>query len=160
MAMTSILFVCSGNVFRSMTAEYALRELLPAEGLISVSSAGIEARHFKVRPEVSSYLLSRGYDVSGHVPRRITKELIEQSTFTVAMSLNHRDYIRTNYGIAVPLFNGFCFDRDEALLDVDEMYTDWEQKEDQSRRYIRSVIDYLIDSMPRFYHRLQQKLIG
>ena len=40
----SILFVCTGNIFRSVTAEYALKSRLGAGTSCVVSSAGIDAK--------------------------------------------------------------------------------------------------------------------
>ncbi|TMH71623.1 MAG: low molecular weight phosphotyrosine protein phosphatase, partial [Betaproteobacteria bacterium] len=36
-----VLFVCTGNIFRSLTAEYALRRELGAQSAVAVASAGI-----------------------------------------------------------------------------------------------------------------------
>jgi len=41
--LKSILFICSGNIFRSMVAEYALKSLLGPSSPYIVGSAGIEA---------------------------------------------------------------------------------------------------------------------
>ena len=54
--MTSILFVCTGNIFRSMTAEYALRARLSAQSSIRVSSAGIQARPQEMHPDIRTFL--------------------------------------------------------------------------------------------------------
>lgn len=40
----SILFVCTGNIFRSLTAEYALKQYLGPQGMDCVGSAGSEAQ--------------------------------------------------------------------------------------------------------------------
>lgn len=40
----SILFVCTGNIFRSLVAEYALKRYLGPQGLYCVGSARIEAK--------------------------------------------------------------------------------------------------------------------
>ena len=47
-----ILFVCKGNIFRSVTAEYSLRKYLFDNNIndVIVSSAGIEAKKEKINP--------------------------------------------------------------------------------------------------------------
>jgi protein-tyrosine-phosphatase len=40
--MRRVLFVCTGNIFRSLAAEHALRKLLPQDGRIAVGSAAID----------------------------------------------------------------------------------------------------------------------
>ncbi len=69
-----VLFVCTGNIFRSLTAEYALRDVLGARRDIIVASAGTEDYPYEVRPLVRDYLLTRGFDVSGHRRRTLTQQ--------------------------------------------------------------------------------------
>lgn len=45
-----MLFVCTGNIFRSLTAEHALRRALQARTGIHVSSAGTDDYPHVVRP--------------------------------------------------------------------------------------------------------------
>ena len=42
--LQSVLFVCTGNIFRSVTAEYALKARLDPGTSCVVSSAGIDAK--------------------------------------------------------------------------------------------------------------------
>ncbi len=62
--MTSILFVCSGNIFRSLVAEYALKAQLGSRVGYLIGSAGIEALPQEIHPVVLArtiheYLLRR-----------------------------------------------------------------------------------------------------
>jgi protein-tyrosine phosphatase len=54
--MPSILFVCTGNIFRSLTAEYALKAMLDPRSPIHVSSAGTVALLQAMHPDVRAYL--------------------------------------------------------------------------------------------------------
>ncbi len=67
--MRRVLFVCTVNIFRSLTAEYALRHVLGARSDITVASAGTQDFPHVVRPFVKDYLLARGLDVSRHCRR-------------------------------------------------------------------------------------------
>jgi protein-tyrosine-phosphatase len=60
--MPRALFVCTGNAFRSLTAEFALRKALGTSGGIIVASAGTADIQFAVRPFVADYLFSRSAD--------------------------------------------------------------------------------------------------
>ncbi|HBH81286.1 MAG TPA: hypothetical protein DDY39_15800, partial [Nitrospira sp.] len=71
----SILFVCTGNVFRSMAAEYALRAQQEEPLAYYVESAGIEAKPQKVHPIILNRLRLKGTDPSAHTPRALTQEL-------------------------------------------------------------------------------------
>ena len=106
--MRQVLFVCTGNVFRSLTAEYALRAALNGRAGIAVASAGTADYAHTVMPEIREYLLSRGLDVSAHRRRTLTQAMVEEAHLVVAMSLDHRDFIRERFGRSVPLFLECC----------------------------------------------------
>ena len=58
--MTSILFVCSGNIFRSLVAEYALKAQLGSRVGYLIGSAGIEALPQEIHPVVLAGLREKG----------------------------------------------------------------------------------------------------
>ena len=64
--MHKILFVCSGNIFRSMSAEYVCKKFLVGNRvtLYDVSSAGITARPQLPLPATTEALTSFGIDCS------------------------------------------------------------------------------------------------
>jgi protein-tyrosine phosphatase len=70
--MKSILFVCTGNIFRSMTAEYALKAALGSQPAYLVSSAGTEAMPQEMSSYLRQRLLERDLDPTGHRQRRVT----------------------------------------------------------------------------------------
>jgi hypothetical protein len=70
--MKRVLFVCTGNIFRSLTAERGLRHALQDRADIHVSSAGTVDFPHVVRPNVRDYLLAKGFDVSRHQRRTLT----------------------------------------------------------------------------------------
>lgn len=154
-----VLFVCTGNIFRSMTAEYALRSLLGSESVLTVRSAGIVADPAQVAPFVADYLRSRGLDVSPHRQTRIDAAAVSAEGLVVAMGLNHLQFIREKFGINVPLFNEVCFGLEQGVLDVDEMYPDWGSRIDEARAYARTVIDHICDAMPLFISRMDDYLL-
>src|SRR5690348_7753918 len=90
----TVLFVCTGNIFRSLTADVALRALLAHRADVHVSSAGTDDFPHEVRPRVSSYLRTKGFDVSAHRRRTLTQALVDGSDLVVAMSTDHQELIR------------------------------------------------------------------
>jgi protein-tyrosine phosphatase len=154
MGMRSILFICSGNVFRSLVAEYALKALLPADAGYRVGSAGIEAIPQPVPPWILDRLREKGADATGHVPRRLTRVMLEEAALPVAMGLNHREFISREFRRDVPLFNEVCFQRLEPILDVGEAVPDWETNARASEDYALWVIDYIWSAMPTFLSKL------
>jgi len=152
--MTSILFICSGNIFRSMVAEYALKSLLGPTSPYIVGSAGIEALPAIIHPVIAEYLLAKGSDLSNHVPRKLSRDLLDEATLPVAMGLNHSEFIRQQFSRDVRLFNEICFQKREPILDLHEAIPDWQLNLVASRDYVVSVIDYIWDTMPIFLSTL------
>jgi protein-tyrosine phosphatase len=152
----SILFVCTGNVFRSMAAEYALRAQQEDPSAYHVESAGIEAKSPKVHPVILNRLRLKGTDPSAHLPRLLTTELIQRSDLIIAMGLGHREFIQSKFGLNVPLFNEVAFGEESPILDLHEALPNWERDIVEAREYVESVIDQIWDSIPALKARLSQ----
>jgi protein-tyrosine phosphatase len=155
--MTSILFICSGNIFRSMVAEYALKSLLGPSSPYIVGSAGTEARPQPIHPLIRERLMAQGSDPSNHIARKLTQELLDGVTLPVAMGFNHRDCIRQRFNRDVRLFNEICFQKCEPILDLHEAIPDWQVNLEASRDYVLSVIDYIWSTMPIFLASLPER---
>lgn len=152
--MKTILFVCTGNVFRSLVAECALKTLVGSAGPYLVGSAGTAAQPQAVHPLVLDCLRARGADPSGHVPRPLTRELLDAADLPVAMGLDHQDFIRRHFGRNVPLFNEVCCRRAEPVLDVSEAVPNWQTDPATARAHVLSVIEHIWTAMPDFLARV------
>jgi protein-tyrosine phosphatase len=152
--VNSILFICTGNVFRSVVAEYALKTRLGPASPYEIGSAGTEALPHPIPTLIHHRLLEKGADPSQHVQRRLTQELLERTDLVVAMGLNHREFIRRHFRREALLFNQVCFQREEPVWDVHEAVPQWDLNVVAARDYMLSVIDYLWDAMPAFLARL------
>jgi protein-tyrosine phosphatase len=150
----SILFVCTGNVFRSMVAEHALRAQLGPESGYLVGSAGIEAKPQTIHPVILARMMQKGADPSRHVQRMLTQEMVDHTDLIIAMGQNHHDFIQRNFGRTVPLFNEVSFGTDVPILDLHEAMPDWEQNLRGARDYIESVIDHIWNAVPPLVTRL------
>ena len=95
--MHRVLFVCTGNIFRSLTAEYALRQVLGTRSDITVASAGTEDFPHVVNPYVRDYLLTRGLDVSRHCRRTLTAQILQEPGPVIAMSTEHRSLLAERF---------------------------------------------------------------
>jgi protein-tyrosine-phosphatase len=116
--MPSILFVCTGNIFRSMTAEYALKAVLDSRSPTRVSSAGTVALPQAMHPAVRAYVVQRGIDPSHHHQRKVSAELLNVSDLVIAMSTDHQAFLFETFQYRAPLFHDVCHGRSEPLLDV------------------------------------------
>ena len=150
----SILFVCTGNVFRSVAAEYALRAQLGRHSSYRVESAGIEAKPKTIHPVISNRLIQKGTDPSAHVPQALTKALVDRNDLIIAMGLGHREFIHKQFGLNVPLFNEVSFGEETPILDLHEALPNWERDINEARAYVESVIDHIWESVPALMARL------
>ena len=151
----SVLFVCTGNIFRSITAEHALKaRLVPGTNCV-VSSAGIDAKPQCMHAWVQDRLREKGADLTTHIPRQLTKELIEAADLVIAMGRNHQVFVREQFGRDVPLFNQICLGRDQPILDLHEVIPDWETDHERAAAYVCSVIDIIWAAAPALLSRLR-----
>lgn len=152
--MDRILFVCTGNIFRSLTAERGLRRALGDGSRIQVSSAGTEDFPHIVMDVVREYLLTKGLDVTSHQRRTLTAAICDESTLIVAMSDDHQRYIQQEFGRTVPLFTEVCGLAAQPLLDVDDVVPDFATNHVAAQKFIHSTIDRILDLTPKFAERL------
>jgi protein-tyrosine phosphatase len=152
----SILFVCTGNVFRSMAAEYAMRAQICLQSSYRVESAGIKAKPQTIHPIISNRLIAKGTDPSPHIPRLLTRELIDRADLVIAMGRDHREFIQKQFGLKVPLFNEVSVGEDTPILDLHEALPNWERDIHEARAYVESVIDHIWESVPALMARLPQ----
>lgn len=94
--MVKVLFVCTGNICRSPTADGVFRALVAAEGLagrIGVDSAGTHAYHVGEPPDRRSAAAARrrGYELEDLRARQLTKEDFEAFDLLLAMDRGHLD---------------------------------------------------------------------
>lgn len=94
-----ILFVCTGNICRSASAELLLRHWAAQRGLaVEVRSAGIAAEGWYEVPEHAKKLLAaEGVPPFTHKPQLLTREQLRWADVVFAMAENHRDYISELY---------------------------------------------------------------
>ena len=93
--MTDILLVCTGNICRSPMAEALLGTMLaPGNPEVTVGSAGTGAWDGTPASE-GAYLVSleHGLDLSSHVARLLTRDLVEEASLIITMARHHRSRV-------------------------------------------------------------------
>ncbi|MGQ9370915.1 low molecular weight protein-tyrosine-phosphatase [Azospirillum sp. ST 5-10] len=97
--MVRVLFVCTGNICRSPTAEGVFRHLVRAAGLddrIATDSAGTTDYHTGEAPDPRSQeaARARGVDLSDLRARRVTPEDFRAFDYVLAMDRGHLAQLR------------------------------------------------------------------
>lgn len=151
-----IVFICTGNIFRSLTAEYALRRELGPHSALAVASAGTDDYPHVVRPNVRDYLLAKGLDVRAHRRRTVTREIIANAELVVAMSTDHQRFLRDTFGVQAPVFLEACGGACEPLPDIEEVVLDYRTNAAAVDAHVRKTIDTIIELTPRLALRFQE----
>lgn len=99
MALTRVLFVCTGNICRSPTAEGVFRAHVQRAGLadrIEADSAGTHGYHIGEPPDprAIAHAKRRGYDLAGLRARRVKAEDFEAFDLVLACDRGHHGLLR------------------------------------------------------------------
>ncbi len=97
--MKKVLFVCTGNICRSPTAEGVLRHLAKDANVpIHVESAGTHDYHVGNAPDQRSqqHARGRGYDLSTQRARQVRRRDFEEFDLIVAMDRGHLEILQDN----------------------------------------------------------------
>ena len=92
MKKRSVLFVCTGNICRSPTAEGVLRHLAEREGIeLHIASAGTGDWHVGSPPDerAQHHARGRGYDLSAQRARQVRKADFDEFDLILAMDRGH-----------------------------------------------------------------------
>lgn len=103
--MYKILFVCTGNICRSPTAEGVTRDLLAKRGLgdrIEVDSAGLYDGHAGEAPDLRARMAAKaqGYDLSALVARGFVDEDFQRFDLILGMDRGHVHDLKVRAGPA------------------------------------------------------------
>jgi len=90
--IASVLFICTGNICRSPTAEGVLRHLASERSLeLRIESAGVGDWHIGDPPDERAlrHARSRGYDLSAQRARQVRAQDFEEFDMILAMDRGH-----------------------------------------------------------------------
>ncbi|TGA92457.1 low molecular weight phosphatase family protein [Streptomyces sp. MZ04] len=91
-ATFTVLFVCTGNTYRSPLAERLLAARLGPGTGVRVASAGTEAPWGDTMdPATRSVLMGLGGDAEGFRPRLLTAELVAGASLVLGLERRHRE---------------------------------------------------------------------
>ncbi len=154
--MLKILFVCTGNICRSPTAEVVFRDLVAKKGLsdqFEIDSCGTHGYHIGegADPRSCRFAKIRGYDLSAHVARQITSEdFVKYDWILVMDKMNLRaleEIVPDVYRNKIELFMRFS-EQSEQTIVPDPYYG--------NDKAFSKVIDYCEDAAQGFLTFLQK----
>lgn len=117
----SILFVCTGNIFRSLSAQKIFEQYLKEQGISGwkVGSAGIVANPQTMHSKVGEVLTTLGISDLSHTQRKVTKEILDSYDAIVCMAQDHLDFLQKEFGHkGAMLFNSLANGEETSILDV------------------------------------------
>ena len=117
------LFVCTQNVFRSMSAHYLADKHIKDNNLINfeIDSCGTIAYDWESPYQHTiKLLISKGVDPRNHKNKKIDKKLVEESHYIICMTNEHKNYIVKNFKVTPYLFNELAIGKSTDLEDDNE----------------------------------------
>lgn len=177
--MPNIMFICSGNVFRSASAEHLARKAVGDDSKINFSSSGIkvnwslseEMRSKNVHPAVHNHLREEhGIEMAypNHVPRYYHPGLIDQDEvdLIVVMAGEHyrflkddQDWGEIDEDIPIVYYNEVAKGHKWAVHDVPDIFKDPKDRPVKAvTSFIEMQIDYIAATIPEFLANLPKFL--
>ena len=153
-----IIFICSGNTFRSFTGEIIARKYVKDHNIekFEVSSAGTKANlSLKPYPKTIERLKEKGIDDLNYNHEQVTKEILEDKDVIICFSKRHQNYVK-ELGFDSVLFNELAYNKKEDLMDDGE-YEEIHGKDYDLNEYIDMIVDYIDDAMPIIFKNLLNK---
>lgn len=149
--MYKILFICTDNIGRSLTAKYLFEDWIRKNGRgdIEISSAGTHANS-----DISSFamdhiskLRAMGVDASGHVRTQLTREILLKHDLSIVMDEEQQAWVRDMFNIRIPLYNEIYKDEKSSVrISVPGM------TEAMGER-LGKMVDYIAESIPVMMER-------
>jgi protein-tyrosine phosphatase len=155
----SVLFVCTGNIFRSMTAEYVMKKYLKDHKLrnILVSSAGTVANPEPILPALFDGLKKIGIDTSKHKQRRLTSKILNENDVIISMAKYHQDFILENFHKDSFLFNELAVGKNDSVLDVNDVMKDWMTNHDAVNVHVLKTLNYIHSQIPHLVDEIIER---
>jgi protein-tyrosine phosphatase len=103
--MPSVLFVCQGNLFRSLAASEFFKEKLhrsaPDWQQWRVESVGTWAsENLPTTPEMMAVMAKRGLDVKGHRSRMVSAEILADFALVLTMERGQKEALQIEFPFA------------------------------------------------------------
>ncbi len=154
--MKEILFVCTWNVFRSMSAEKIFNKYRINQNRIADSCGTFESTQDFIDTYVIDSLNNYNIDVSNHKRKKITKKLISEADVIIAIAESHKQFIKKTFGINAYLFNQVYKNSITSIDDIEDVNIDKNNNENLAIMHVNKTIEYIYKAMPQFIKNLNK----
>lgn len=157
--MKKILFVCSGNVFRSLSAEYCLEKILKQKKNTAwqVISAGITAKPQLIHPQTRLTLAKLGITDVRHKQHKLNKKMLLDAHVVIGMAQNHLDFMKKNFKFTKTwLFNQVALGKNKSILDIEDTVKEYQTNPVAVNKQIDKTIRQIHKNISRFYKNLEK----
>lgn len=156
----NVLFICTGNTFRSATAHHTLVSYCGKYGLndINVKSAGIVAKPASMTEVTLKALSEVGVDATKHVQTKLDEDLIEWADLVVAMDKSHKSFIKEQFDEMSVLFHE-CIDGKSFDVSDDCDFVDIFKNDSADAEFQKNTVEWIYSVMPYFVEYIQRKVI-
>lgn len=153
----NILYVCTWNIFRSMSAEYLTKKYIEDNNIseLYISSAWTTARPQQPFPRTVERLYFYGCDPSHHQQRKISSEILADQDIIICMTEHHRQTVKELWFDAV-LFNEIAYSKTENVLD-DTEFMELHGPALNLEAYAKEIVDYIHDAIPNIIENIRKK---
>lgn len=159
-AAARIVFVCTGNIFRSLSAEYGARAFANRHPDLSrafnFSSAGTHTRpHRRLRADILAAIAAHGQiDAAAHASRPLDAAIVRDATLLVALDQDHQDYIRRTFNRHAPLYLEIARGVALGIPDLPDIVPDYKTNPAAAAAGVDDTVRRIIRATPRFLQNL------
>lgn len=154
------MFICTGNIFRSLSAEQCFKQYLADQNITGwkVGSAGIIAEQANQDPKAVTVRASLGVANPPHRQRKVSQEILDAYDIVVCMAQNHMDFLAGEFGYKQALlFNTLALGENTSVFDIEDVVPDYKTNRAAVEEMIEGTIRSIHAKIPNVFKNAQER---